>query len=405
MMTESGDKAKQTLLRPFKSFAQAEASGGLLLLAATFVALVWANSPEADSYDSLWEAQASVRVAGRALSFDLHHWINDGLMVIFFFVVGLEIKREVLVGELSTRGQSVLPAAAALGGMLVPALVFVAFNLGGEGLRGWGIPMATDIAFALGILALLGNRISTGLKVFLTALAIVDDLGAVLVIALFYGDGLAPLYLGGSALTIAVLAALNILNVRSLVPYIVIGFVLWLDILASGIHATVAGVLLAMTIPSRGGARSPLLRFEHTLTPWVSYAIMPLFALANAGVAIDPELLSGLLEPVGLGIVLGLVVGKQAGIMLFIWAAHRLGWAEFGSAITWRGLYGIAWLAGVGFTMSLFIANLAFAGSELLPLAKLAILVASTISGVSGLLVLFFLHKAPGKVPEDQLDS
>jgi NhaA family Na+:H+ antiporter len=359
--------------------------------------------------------------------------VNDGLMAVFFFLVGLEIKRELLFGELASPSRAALPVIAAFGGAVVPALVYLAFNAGGEHAHGWGVPMATDIAFALGVLALLGSRAPVGLRIFLTALAIVDDLLAVLVIAVFYSSGLSPVALAAAAAVLVALVVANRLGVRRPLVYAVLGVGLWVAILQSGIHATIAGVLLAMTIPARtridrtafvGGARrlvadlsdrhdapsdeehhatlwdledltehaqAPMLRIEHALLPWVAFLIVPLFALANAGVAIGGDLGGALTNPIALGIIVGLVVGKQIGITLGAWLVVRAGLAALPDGVSWRHVYGGAWLGGIGFTMSLFVADLAF-GESPLALAKIGILAASVIAGVGGYLVLWRVH-------------
>jgi NhaA family Na+:H+ antiporter len=364
----------------------------------------------------------------------LFHWINDGLMAVFFFVVGLEIKREILVGELSKPRQALFPIVAAFGGMAVPAILFTVFNLNGTGANGWAIPMATDIAFALGVLSLLGKRVPFALKVFLTAVAIVDDIGAVLVIAIFYSHEIvwASLLIGGLAL--AVLYILNRLSVRNLLLYGVFGFVVWLAFLQSGVHATIAGVLVAATIPAnpridrksflrrsytylrtfedaadpqtdiltnseqRAAVReleeaaesvsSPLQRLEHGLHPWVAYAIMPIFALANSGITFTSGEASALFTPVGFGVLAGLALGKQLGITLFSWVFSRLGLISRPRGLRWRHIYGAAWLGGIGFTMSLFITDLAFADPALVLASKLAILSASIISAIGAAVTL-----------------
>ncbi len=360
-------------------------------MGCTVIALAWANSPWWHSYEQLWALPLGFSAPSYMLSAPLHQWINDGLMAVFFFLVGLEIKREMLVGELASVRLAALPVAAAVGGMIVPALLYVALNAGGPGARGWGIPMATDIAFAIGVLSLLGTRVSPALKVFLTALAIVDDIGAVLVIAIFYSAGIAwdALAAGGALLLLSVLA--NRLGVRHLGVYLLVGVLLWGCFLASGVHATVAGVLLAMTIPSDAAqeGRSPLHRLERGLHVPVAFVIMPLFALSNAGVrlaeslpfAADGALVAG-------GIVLGLVLGKPLGITLASWLAVRAGAASLPAGAGWAGVRGVSWLGGIGFTMSLFIANLAFEGGPLLNAAKLGILAASLIAGIAGWLLL-----------------
>lgn len=424
------------VLQPFAEFAHTASSGGIVLLVCTAIALAWANSPWAASYHHIWELEVALDAGPFAFRSTLHHLINDGLMAVFFFLVGLEIKREVLIGELASLRQAALPAAAALGGMVVPAAIYAAMNTGSSGSAGWGIPMATDIAFALGVLALLGDRVPAGLKVFLAALAIVDDIGAVLVIALFYTAGVnwAALGIAGALLLLAIGA--NASGVRRPSAYALIGVALWGAVLASGVHATVAGVLLAMAIPSRtrinedefllGARRSvdafergcgpettvltnqeqqealltletlceqaqaPLQVTERRLHGIVAFFIMPLFALANAGVRLSGgELATALSSPVTLGVLLGLLLGKPLGITLFSWAAVRLGVATLPSRVTWRMVHGAAWLGGIGFTMSLFIAGLAFPGMpDLLAAAKLGILAASLIAGICGWLLL-----------------
>lgn len=421
------------VLLPFAEFARIGSLGGVVLLVVTAVALAWSNSPWGDSYFHFWETKISIGAAASPLTLSLHHWINDALMVVFFLLVGLEIKREFLVGELASARQAALPIVAALGGMIVPAALYVLVNRGGDGMAGWGIPMATDIAFALGILALLGPRVPIGLKVFLAALAIVDDLGAVLVIALFYTASISWGAVAGAAACLAILIALNVRRVAALTAYLVVGIVLWYFLLRSGVHSTIAGVLLALTIPtssninaaefseraralvgefertetgdllvitSKGqqealhqldvavsAVNSPLLKLEHSLHNLVSFAIMPLFALANAGVRLG-GVGDALASPVALGVVLGLVVGKTLGITGFSVLAVRAGVAALPAGVTWRTLHGAAWLGGIGFTMSLFIAGLAFRDAVFLDAAKLGVLAASLLAGVVGFLLL-----------------
>jgi len=428
------------VLYPINEFMHAEASGGVVLIACALAALVWANSPWADSYAALWGTKITIGPDRYAISETLLHWINDGLMAVFFFVVGLEMKREVLVGELASLRLAALPVAAALGGMVVPALIYVAINLGGEGMGGWGVPMATDIAFALGVLALLGSRAPASLKIFLTALAIVDDLGAVMVIALFYTAEVSWGWLGVGAAFLFALVVANRLHVRHPISYALLGLGLWVAFLESGVHATIAGVLLALTIPARtrmdsdgflrrgreildefdrageegphiltnGGqqaavgeleaacerVQSPMQRLEHALHPWVAFGIVPLFALANAGVALGGGIGDALTQPVTLGIVAGLVVGKQVGVVLFAWGVVRLGLADLPGDVSWRHVYGAGLLAGIGFTMSLFIGSLAFGEGELLDAAKLGILAASLLAGAAGWLVLRLARRA-----------
>lgn len=424
----------ERLLSPFARFLRTESSGGIILLVATAAALIWANSDWNEWYDRLWHQYISVGFGSAVFRLSLEHFINDGLMVVFFFLVGLEIKREVQVGELASVRQAALPIAAALGGMVVPAGIYAAINARHPGITGWGIPMATDIAFALGVLALMGPRVPLGLKVFLAALAIVDDLGAVLVIALFYTDRVSLLSLGLAAVLLAVLVLANRLGVRHPGIYATVGIALWLAFLQSGVHATVAGVLLAMTIPARTRintaefldrgrhlmdefdavgeegrdmltnprqqeviqqledaceqAQAPLQRIEHDLQLWVAFAIIPLFALANAGVGLGGNLAAAFSNPVTLGVLLGLVIGKPLGITLFAWGAVRSGLAALPERVSWRALHGVSWLGGIGFTMSLFIGHLAFGPSVLLDDAKIGILTASLLAGIVGWLLL-----------------
>ncbi|MFN2565603.1 MAG: Na+/H+ antiporter NhaA [Gemmatimonadaceae bacterium] len=424
----------ERILRPFQKFAARETSSGLVLLACAAIALIWANSPWGTSYERLWEQQVTIGHQRFGLAMSLHHWINDGLMTIFFFVVGLEIKRELMIGELSTRQTAALPIAAALGGMIVPALIYAAFNAGTAGARGWGIPMATDIAFALGALALLGPRVPTALKVFLAALAIADDLGAVVVIAVFYTADLSLPSLGAAAALFMTLLGANKLGIRHSAVYALLGAVLWLAVLASGVHATIAGVMLALTIPARTrinedefiaraedalasfrascepgttvltnpghqfaihqleeaceAAQAPLFKLEDKLHSVVAFGIMPLFALANAGVHIGGGIATGITNAVTLGVIFGLVFGKPIGITLFSRLSVRSGIAALPGDASWGALHGVSWLGGIGFTMSLFIADLAFAGTPHLEEAKIGILIASTTAGVTGWLVL-----------------
>jgi NhaA family Na+:H+ antiporter len=389
----------ERLVRPFQEFASQEASGGILLISCTVVALTWANSPWYGTYFHLWHA--------KLLSQPLHFWINDGLMALFFLLVGLEIKREVLVGELASFRKAALPIAAALGGMLVPAGFYALLNHGGPGAAGWGMAMATDIAFALGVLALLGDRVPISLKVFLAALAIADDIGAVLVIAFFYTAQISWISLGVGGLVFLALIAANRAGARHPLIYTVLGVGLWLTFLQSGIHATVAGVLLAITIPARPLKRpilqpddsnhrtrddapveSPMLRFEHALIPWNKHIIMPVFALANAGVVLGAGAARSLTDPISVGVICGLVLGKPIGIVLFSWLAARSGIAAMLDGVSWRALVGVGLLGGIGFTMSLFIANLAFGDSPALETAKVGILAASIASALAGVVVL-----------------
>ena len=434
--TSPGDQPlAERVARPFQDFAAAEAAGGIVLLACTALALGWANSPWSASYFHLWERSLSIGFEGAQLTKTLHHWINDGLMVVFFFLVGLEIKREMRVGELASMRQAMLPIAAAVGGMIVPAAIYALFNAGRAGSAGWAIPMATDIAFALGVLALLGSRIPVGLKIFLAALAIVDDIGAVLVIAIFYTADISFDSLAASALVLVMLFVCNRAGVRNSVVYALLGVVLWFAVLQSGVHATVAGVLLAFMIPARTRidedhfvasaqralkdfsaasdpevasvmsnpgqqealhslersidlVQSPLLKMEHGLHAIVAFAIMPLFAFANAGVTLNGAMLATISWPVVLGVLIGLIVGKVLGVTFASLAAVRLGIASLPDQVGWSQMHGVSWLAGIGFTMSLFIANLAFGSGPLLDSAKLGILAASFLAGCTGWLLL-----------------
>ena len=323
----------------------------------------------------------------------VEHWVNDGLMAIFFLMVGLEIKREVLAGGLSTWGQRALPGFGALGGMVVPALIYIAINWGNsETLKGWAIPAATDIAFALGVLSLLGRRVPTSLKVFLAALAIIDDLGAVVIIAFFYTSGLSMPMLLASLATLAILIAMNRLGVRRLFPYLLVGGVLWFFVLQSGVHATLAGVAVALCVPMgkpEEEARSPLLFLEEKLHMWVAFAVVPIFGFANAGVSLAGISMENLVDPVPLGVALGLLVGKQIGIFLLAALAIRMGLAKLPEGSNWAQLYGVALLCGIGFTMSLFIGNLAFAGSaHLIDEVKVGVLIGSTLAAIGGVLIL-----------------
>jgi NhaA family Na+:H+ antiporter len=433
--SSGSDPLVERVLAPFQRFAHDEASGGLVLLAAAIAAMIWANSPWAHSYHALWDTLITIGATQLGLTDSLHHWINDGLMAVFFLVVGLEIKREILVGELASVRQAALPLFAAVGGMLVPAAVFAALTYGTPDVRGWGVPMATDIAFALGIAALLGPRVPTSLKVFLAALAIVDDIGAVLVIALFYTTSINTAAIVAAAAVMALLVGLNRSGVRSSLPYFLLGALLWIAVLKSGIHATIAGVLLALTIPARTRidgddfldearthlaafdaalahqhgefsttqrhqepifaledttqrAQSPLLRLETKLHGPVAFLIMPLFALANAGVALGGDVSAALTERAVLGVMLGLVIGKPVGILLFSWLAVRLRLAELPTGTTWRQIAGIGALGGIGFTMALFIGALAFGDGAKLEAAKIGILAGSIIAGVLGWILL-----------------
>ena len=421
------------ILGPMQEFIYQSQSSGIVLLVTTVIALLLANSLLQAGYLALLDMHVSIAAGPFVLDESVLHWINDGLMALFFFLVGLEIKREVLVGELANPRAAALPIVAAVGGVVAPAIIYTLFNIGGKGAHGWGIPMATDIAFALGCLALLGNRIPLGLKVFLTAVAIVDDLMAVLVIAIFYSSGLHGIWLGAGLGILLIMALTNVVGIRSPIIYTGLGVLVWSAFLHSGVHATIAGVLVALTIPARRridaptflarahqilrhferGAESPerrtvevqqsavleleevceqvqapLQKMEHALHGWVAFGVMPLFALANAGVAVSANSLSRESLPVLLGIVLGLTLGKPIGIMGASWLAVRTGIAALPQGVTWRHMLGTTVLAGIGFTMSLFIASLAFTNPDLLATAKLAILLASLLAGISGLVLL-----------------
>ncbi len=417
----------------FEWFVHSEVTGSILLLACTVVALVWANSPWAGTYLDVLHTSVGVSWGGASFTLSLHHWINDGLMVVFFFVVGLEIKRELVVGELSSFGKAALPVTAAIGGMVVPAVLFIAVASGGEGARGWGIPMATDIAFALGVLAIFGTRAPLGLKVFLTALAIADDLGAVAVIAIFYTEKINFQCLVVAAVLLSLLFfAIRARLRRGILYLLIIG--VWLAVFSSGVHATVAGILVALLIPVRprvdpevfiDGTEARLERIkqmevstdsllsdheqldivqgihpcaedalptglvlEHFLHPIQVWLILPLFALANAGVAIGGDLMTVLANPLALGIIVGLVVGKPLGIALFSWLAVKSGHGALPEGVTWGQVAGAGCLAGIGFTMSLFITDRAFDNETLIATAKVGILAASLVSGIIGYVVL-----------------
>ncbi len=413
--------------RPFQRFTQTEAAGGVLLLLSAVLALALANSPWSGAYEHFWSAPVTVSLPNRELSLTLRGWMNDGLMAVFFLLVGLEIKRQLVAGELSSPRQAALPIAGALGGMILPAVIYLGLNSSGPAARGWGIPMATDIAFALGALALVAPRLPIGAKVFLTALAIVDDMGAVIVIALFYTAAVHTTALGFAALAFGGLVALNMMRVMRLTPYLVLGVVLWFFVHESGIHSTIAGVALALTIPTRTrinaaefsaearelldefdrtetgdlltltskgqqdalfslgyaseGVIAPLVSLENALHSLSAFVIMPLFAFANAGITIGTSALDW---RVVLGIVLGLIAGKSLGIFGAARAAVAAGAAVLPRNVHWKTLHGCAWLGGMGFTMSLFIATLAFERSTLLDSAKVGIVAGSILAGAIG---------------------
>ncbi len=415
----------------FQRFFRTETVGGSILLLSGIAALVLANSPLGEAYAQLWQKSFTIGTAGHSLSLTLHQWINDGLMAVFFLLVGLEIKRELLVGELASMKRAALPILCALGGMIVPAATYAAFNRAGLGSHGWGIPMATDIAFALGALALIAPRAPIGAKVFLTALAIVDDMGAVLIIAIFYSQTIAWGALGAAGAMLLVLIGLNSTGVRSLWPYLLAGLVLWYFMHQSGIHSTVAGLLVAFAVPtntrtnaeefsrkaralldrfdrtetgdllvltSKGqqetlfaleraseGVTAPVLKLEHLLHNFSAFVVMPLFALANAGVKIGGSIQH---VEIALGVVAGLIIGKPLGITVAAFLAVKSGIAKLPEAVSWTSLLGYAWLAGIGFTMSLFIAMLAFDGATLVDTAKQGILAGSLLAGIIGAIIL-----------------
>jgi NhaA family Na+:H+ antiporter len=429
------------LLSPFNRFMRFEAAGGVLLIVCALAAMVWANSGWAGSYDELfYKSYVTVGFGDWSLSKPFILWINDLLMAVFFLLVGLEIKREVLVGELKSPQKAALPIAAAIGGMAIPGLVYALVNMGQSSMNGWGVPMATDIAFALGVLALCGSRVPLSVRVFLTSLAIVDDLGALLIIAIFYTDQIGVSYLGYAGGLLVLMAILNAIGVRRVLVYMLIGLVVWYFVLKSGVHATIAGVLIAMTIPaktrvdqsrysgfvrsmldrfdkdSKGDARAwttgaqqsavlaiedaghkvetPVRRLEHSLISWVAFLILPVFALANAGVPLsgggEAEAAESVWSSRALwGVVLGLLIGKPVGVFGFAWVAQKMGIGVLPEGASWRHVFGAAWLSGIGFTMALFIANLAFKDDVVsLDAAKLGVLGASVVAGIVGFLIL-----------------
>ena len=430
----ANDPKKPPYRRFFDRFVHSEVAGSCVLLATTIIALVWANSPWSGFYLELIHADLGISWDGHVYTMSLEHWIADGLMVIFFFVVGLEIKREIVVGQLSTFRDAVLPVGAALGGAIVPALLYFVLNPGEQAARGWGVPMATDIAFALGILALFGKRVPLGLKVFLTALAIADDLMAVLVIAVFYTETINIVALAVAAVFLLLIVLAGRLGIRQVFVYILLMHGVWVAVLLSGVHATVAGVLIAMLIPVRSSIdpgeflrrakaglaeleeveltrESPVheksqrkaledlslavddmrpagITLENQLHPFQSFLILPLFALFKAGVPLRGDAVDALLDPVSLGIIVGLFVGKQLGITLTSWLIVRSGKTSLPDGVTWRQIWGVSCLAGVGFTMSIFISDLAFTDAAYTATAKIGVLAASLLSGVFGMIVL-----------------
>ena len=380
------------LSKPFKWFFKLEAASGLILLIAAILALLISNSDLSDLYFHSLEKYLFIGINEFGLKLSVHHWINDALMAIFFFFVTLEIKREFLQGELSNIKQAMLPIFAAVGGMLVPALFYIVINWGNsETMNGWAIPSATDIAFSLGILSLLGSRVPISLKVFLTALAIIDDLGAILIIAFFYSGDLSIPYLSLILLSYILLLVLNKFSVKIFIPYLIIGLFMWFFTYKSGIHATIAGVLLASTIPHRIKDKdfSLLVKIEHAISPYVAFIIMPLFAFANAGVNLEGLSLSNLLAPVPLGILCGLFFGKQIGVLLFSFISIKFKFAEAPNNSNWLSLYGVSILTGIGFTMSLFVGNLAFIeNTQYIDGVKIGVLTGSLLSTVFGYIIL-----------------
>ena len=387
----------KTLSKPFKWFFQLEAASGLVLLIAAIIALVISNSIFSELYFKTLEQYLFIGINDFGLKLSVHHWINDLLMAVFFFFVTLEIKREFIQGELSNLKKALLPIIGAVGGMVVPALVYISINFGNtETLNGWAIPSATDIAFSLGILSLLGSRVPISLKIFLTALAIIDDLGAILIIAFFYSGDLSISYLSLILISYILLLILNKFGVKKFIPYLIIGALMWFFTYKSGIHATIAGVLLASTIPHRVKNKdfSLLIKLEHAISPYVAFLIMPIFAFANAGVSLAGLSLSSLLEPVPLGILLGLFIGKQVGVMVSSYLAVKLGAAQMPDNSSWLSLYGVSILTGVGFTMSLFVGNLAFAGSiHYMDGVKIGVLSGSLLSTIFGYFLLLYASK------------
>lgn len=382
------------IIKSINDFLKLEAASGIILMFAAIAAMIIANSPLMSYYDMLLNIPVQVSVGTFEIAKPLLLWINDGLMALFFFLVGLELKREFLEGDLSQPGQITLPAIGAFGGMLVPALCYVAFNYNDpQAINGWAIPTATDIAFALGILSIIGSKVPLQLKVFLTSLAIFDDLGAIIVIALFYTDQLSMLSLIFATSVITILFIMNKRGVTNTAPYIFLGIILWIAVLKSGVHATLAGVVLAFFIPIKGqeGESSPLKSLEHNLHSLVAFIVLPVFAFANAGISFAGIGVEQVMAPVPLGIIVGLLVGKQLGVFGFCLIAIKLGWAKLPTNVSWRLLYGVAILCGVGFTMSLFIGSLAFEqdnGATLIFQDRLGIVIGSLISGILGYFII-----------------
>jgi Na+:H+ antiporter, NhaA family len=392
------------ITRIMKDFLDSEKVGGVILLACTIISLIIANSEAGQNYIDFWHSKADLSFGSVALNYSIEHWVNDGLMAIFFLLVGLEIERELYTGELKDIKVAALPIAAAIGGMLVPAAIHFLFNQGTATQSGFGIPMATDIAFALGMLALLGNRVPFSLKIFLTALAIIDDLGAILIIAIFYNDGISWPYLLTAVGIFAGLFVLGKLKARKLVFFIIPGVIMWYCMLKSGVHATISGVLLAFAIPfGSGGKKSPSYRLQHFLHKPVAFVILPIFALANTGLVLSDGWTGELASNNSLGIILGLLIGKPLGIVLFCFILIRLRWWSIPAGLLWKHLFGAAILAGIGFTMSIFIANLAFNDGNTVQFSKVSVLVGSVLSCIIGLVWLRITLKE--KMKEDIADQ
>ncbi|GAA6165970.1 Na+/H+ antiporter NhaA [Pelagimonas sp. KU-00592-HH] len=378
------------LIAAIDRFFKHEAAGGILLMLSAVLAMLVANSALAPSYNFILDTMGAITMNGKGIEKPMILWINDGLMAVFFFLIGLELKREILEGKLKNPRDVILPGAAAVGGMALPALIFVALNWNSpETLTGWAIPAATDIAFALGILALVGARAPAPLKVFLLTLAILDDIGAILIIALFYTANLKVHFLGMALIPLVAMFILNQMKIHRIAPFILLGIVLWVLVLKSGVHATLAGVVAAFFIPlyDRWG-KSPLHSLEHGLTPYVYFFIVPVFAFANAGVVLGDISIEALAQPLPLGIILGLVIGKQIGVFGMTWLIVKTGAAQLPHGVNWRHIYGVACLAGIGFTMSLFIGGLSFADPDLMNQTRLGVLGGSLISGILGYALL-----------------
>ena len=394
-------------LKPFKDFFRSEQIGGVILIVCVIVSLIIANSNLGAAFENLMNTKIGFNNSAIPLEYSISFWINDGLMAIFFLLVGLEIKREIIEGELSSPQKAAMPIFAALGGMIFPAIIYALINLNTPTIHGWGIPMATDIAFALGVISLLGKRVPPSLKIFLAALAIADDLGAILVIAIFYTNELHWMQLLYSAGILIILIALNRFGVKKLFYYIIPGIFLWYFVHHSGIHATIAGVLLALTIPTNTvKEESPLEKLEHLIVRPVNFLIMPIFALANTNIRFENKMIDGLSRPLGLGIICGLALGKPIGVSLFSWLSVKLGMAKLPSKANWKHILGLGLLAGIGFTMSVFIALLSFSNPEYQIQAKFAIIVSSVLAGISGYVFLSSLsHKKNDSSSERSLES